>query len=82
MKQGFPQLTRQVGLVQMRHKYYYMLVLLRLLNFSKDLMIYLHSTKKVINEAVQRLAIEQQGRRRRDEYQDGVIRLPLPSQNP
>ena len=25
---------------------------------------------------------EQQGRTRRDEYQDGVIRLPLPSQNP
>ena len=38
--------------------------------------------EKSYNEAVQRLAIEQQGRRRRDEYQDGVIRLPLPSQNP
>ena len=37
---------------------------------------------KSYQEAVQRLAIEQQGRRRRDEYQDGVIRLPLPSQNP
>jgi len=38
--------------------------------------------EKSYNESVQRLAIEQQGRRRRDEYQDGVIRLPLPSQNP
>ena len=38
--------------------------------------------EKSYQEAVQRLAIEQQGRRRRDEYQDGVIRLPLPSQNP
>ena len=37
---------------------------------------------KSYQEAVQRLALEQQGRRRRDEYQDGVIRLPLPSQNP
>ena len=38
--------------------------------------------EKSYQEAVQRLAIEQQGRRRRDEYQDGVLRLPLPSQNP
>jgi len=38
--------------------------------------------EKSYQEATQRLAIEQQGRRRRDEYQDGVIRLPLPSQNP
>ena len=38
--------------------------------------------EKAYQEAVQRLAIEQQGRRRRDEYQDGVIRLPLPSQQP
>jgi hypothetical protein len=38
--------------------------------------------EKSYQEAVQRLAIEQQGRRRRDEYQDGVIRLPLPSQQP
>ena len=38
--------------------------------------------EKSYQEAVQRLALEQQGRRRRDEYQDGVIRLPLPSQNP
>jgi len=38
--------------------------------------------EKSYNESVQRLAIEQQGRRRRDEYQDGVIRLPLPSQQP
>ena len=37
---------------------------------------------KSYQQAVQGLQIEQQGRRRRDEYQDGVIRLPLPSQNP
>ena len=38
--------------------------------------------EKSYQEAVQRLAVEQQGRRRRDEYQDGVLRLPLPSQQP
>jgi len=33
-------------------------------------------------EALQTYAIEQQGRRRRDEYQDGVIRTPLKSPSP
>jgi hypothetical protein len=28
------------------------------------------------------LAAEQIGRRRRDEYRDGVIRIPIPSANP
>jgi hypothetical protein len=28
------------------------------------------------------LQLEQQGRRRRDEYQDGVLRLPLQSKQP
>ena len=32
--------------------------------------------------ALQSYAIEQQGRRRRDEYQDGVIRTPLKSESP
>ena len=32
--------------------------------------------------ALQSYAIEQQGRRRRDEYQDGVIRTPLKSPFP
>ena len=34
------------------------------------------------NKALQSYAIEQQGRRRRDEYQDGVIRTVLESKNP
>ena len=38
--------------------------------------------EKSYQQATERLQIEQQGRRRRDEYQDGVIRLPLPSQQP
>jgi len=37
---------------------------------------------KSYQQALERLQIEQQGRRRRDEYQDGVIRVPLQSQNP
>ena len=37
---------------------------------------------KSYQQAVERLQIEQQGRRRRDEYQDGVIRVPLQSQQP
>ena len=37
---------------------------------------------QAFNKALQSYAIEQQGRRRRDEYQDGVIRTPLKSPSP
>ena len=37
---------------------------------------------KAYNEALQTYAVEQQGRRRRDEYQDGVIRSPIKSESP
>jgi hypothetical protein len=33
-------------------------------------------------EAIQGLGIEQQGRRRRDEYRDGMIRIPVKSESP
>jgi hypothetical protein len=33
-------------------------------------------------QAVQSLGIEQQGRRRRDEYRDGMVRLPVKSESP
>ena len=33
-------------------------------------------------QAIQGLGIEQQGRRRRDEYRDGMIRIPLRSESP
>jgi hypothetical protein len=33
-------------------------------------------------QAIQGLGIEQQGRRRRDEYRDGMIRLPVRSESP
>ena len=34
------------------------------------------------NDAVKTLATEQMGRRRRDEYRDGALRMPIPSVNP
>ena len=33
-------------------------------------------------QAIQALGIEQQGRRRRDEYRDGMIRIPIKSESP
>ena len=33
-------------------------------------------------EALETYATEQMGRRRRNEYQDGVIRLPIKSESP
>jgi hypothetical protein len=33
-------------------------------------------------EAIQGLGAEQQGRRRRDEYRDGMLRIPLKSESP
>jgi len=33
-------------------------------------------------EELQTLGQEQMGRRRRDEYMDGIVRVPMPSQNP
>jgi hypothetical protein len=33
-------------------------------------------------QAVQGLGVEQQGRRRRDEYRDGMLRIPLKSESP
>jgi len=38
--------------------------------------------QQAYQKAMQTYAIEQQGRRRRDEYQDGVIRTPLKSPSP
>jgi hypothetical protein len=47
-------------------------------NKYQDLQYYTQAYQK----ALQSYAIEQQGRRRRDEYQDGVIRTPLKSPSP
>jgi len=34
------------------------------------------------NEALQGFALEQTGRRRRDEFQDGTLRIKVPSPSP
>ena len=44
-----------------------------------DMMQYFRQSYK---EAVQGLGVEQQGRRRRDEYRDGMLRIPLKSDSP
>ncbi len=38
--------------------------------------------KQSYKEAIQGLGVEQQGRRRRDEYRDGMLRIPLKSDSP
>jgi hypothetical protein len=38
--------------------------------------------RQAYKEALQGLGIEQQGRRRRDEYRDGMIRIPVKSESP
>ena len=37
---------------------------------------------KAYKEALETYATQQMGRRRRNEYQDGVIRLPIKSESP
>jgi hypothetical protein len=44
-----------------------------------DLISYFNNAYK---EAIQGLGIEQQGRRRRDEYRDGMARIPIKSESP
>jgi hypothetical protein len=44
-----------------------------------DMISYFNNSYK---EAIQGLGIEQQGRRRRDEYRDGMIRIPVKSESP
>jgi|TARA_X000001036_G_scaffold68349_1_gene59310 hypothetical protein len=38
--------------------------------------------EQAFQEALQELAQEQLGKKRRDEYRDGSLRIPIPSQNP
>jgi hypothetical protein len=44
-----------------------------------EMMAYFENSYK---QAIQGLGIEQNGRRRRDEYRDGMLRIPLPSPSP
>lgn len=45
----------------------------------REMLEYFHGAYK---EALQGLGMEQQGRRRRDEYRDGMIRIPIKSESP
>ena len=38
--------------------------------------------RQAYQEAIQGLGMEQQGRRRRDEYRDGMMRIQLKSESP
>jgi hypothetical protein len=48
--------------------------------FNKGPLDMLDRFEAKYKEALQGLGIEQQGRRRRDEYQDGMLRIPLKSE--
>ena len=50
--------------------------------YLKGPMDLLQHYEKLYKEALQTYATEQVGRRRRNEYQDGVIRLPIKSESP
>jgi hypothetical protein len=51
-------------------------------SYTKGPLDMLNYFKSAYKEALQGLGIEQQGRRRRDEYRDGMIRLPIKSESP
>ncbi len=51
-------------------------------SYTKGPLDLLKYFKGAYKEALQGLGIEQQGRRRRDEYRDGMIRIPVKSESP
>jgi hypothetical protein len=51
-------------------------------SYTKGPLDLLNYFKGAYKEALQGLGIEQQGRRRRDEYRDGMIRIPVKSESP
>lgn len=56
--------------------------LIQAYSYTKGPLEMLQYFKQSYKEAVQGLGIEQQGRRRRDEYRDGMLRIPLKSESP
>jgi hypothetical protein len=48
------------------------------LKAPQDLQVYEQSFSQALTE----LAQEQLGKKRRDEFRDGSLRIPIPSQNP
>ena len=57
-------------------------VLIQAYSYTKGPLEMLQYYENSYKQAVQGLGIEQQGRRRRDEYRDGIIRVPMKSDSP
>jgi hypothetical protein len=51
-------------------------------SYTKGPLEMLQFFEQSYQQAIQALGIEQQGRRRRDEYRDGMVRLPIASESP
>lgn len=56
--------------------------LIQAYSYTKGPLEMLQYFENSYKQAVQGLGIEQQGRRRRDEYRDGMIRIPIKSESP
>jgi len=56
--------------------------LIQAYSYTKGPIEMLQYFKQAYKEAIQGLGVEQQGRRRRDEYRDGMLRIPLKSDSP
>jgi hypothetical protein len=56
--------------------------LIQAYSYTKGPLEMLQYFENSYKQAVQGLGIEQQGRRRRDEYRDGMIRVPIKSESP
>jgi len=56
--------------------------LIQAYSYTKGPLEMLQYYENAYKQAIQGLGIEQQGRRRRDEYRDGMVRLPIKSESP
>ena len=56
--------------------------LIQAYSYTKGPVDMLQYFQQSYSEAIQGLGVEQQGRRRRDEYRDGMIRIPIKSESP
>ena len=56
--------------------------LIQAYSYTKGPLEMLQYFRQAYKEAIQGLGVEQQGRRRRDEYRDGMLRIPLKSESP
>ena len=56
--------------------------LIQAYSYTKGPEAMLNYFRSAYQEAIQGLGLEQQGRRRRDEYRDGMIRMPIKSESP